>query len=124
MTSCRVPTLCFSTADSPRDTRVPCTREEDMLNLPLVTIHKHPKVVAFSISCQNPHEDSEAIDMILLASQIFQDAYPDFTLHHFGYKSLPAKKHNPLPDVACKSQHPSCTSPSVTKHSIRGFSGS
>jgi len=94
------------------------------LNLPLVMIHKHPKVVAFSISHQNPHEDREAIDMILLASWTFQEAYPDFTLHHFGYKLLPAKKHNPLADVACKSQHPSCTLPSVTKHSIRGFSGS
>ena len=100
-------------------------QERRMLNLPLVMIHKHPKVFAFSISCQNPHEDSGAIDMILLASQTFQDVYPNSTLHHFGYQSLPAKKCNPLADMAGKSQHPSCTLPSATKkHSIRGFSGS
>jgi len=96
-----------------------------MSNVPLVTIHKHPKVVAFSISRQNPHEDSEAIDTILLASRTFQDAYSDSTLRHFGYQSLPAKKCNPLADVASKSQHPPRTSPSATKkQSIRGFSGS
>lgn len=90
-----------------------------------MTIHKHPKVVAFSISRQSPNEDSEAIDTILLASRTFQDAYSESTLRHFGYQSLPAKKRNPPADVARKSQYPSRTSPSATKkHSIRGFSGS
>ena len=94
-----------------------------MSNLPLVTIHKHPKVVAFSISRQNPHEENEAIDTILLASRTFQDAHPDPTLRPFGHQSLPAEKRNPLANVAHKSQHPSRTSPSATKkHSIRGFS--
>jgi hypothetical protein len=89
----------------------------------LVTIHKHPKVVAFSISRQNPHEHSEAIDTILLASRTFQDAYPDSTVRHFGHQPLSAKKRNPLADVACKSQHPSRTS-ATKKLSMKGFSGS
>ncbi|EDR00082.1 uncharacterized protein LACBIDRAFT_314820 [Laccaria bicolor S238N-H82] len=100
-----------------RNTEIPCTREEDMSNLPLVTIHKHPNVVAFSISRQNPHDDNETIDTILLASRTFQDAHPDSALHHFGYHSLPAKKRNPLANAERKSQYPSRISPSS-----RGFS--